>query len=180
MGNSTNAIKAEGNTHSPFVLMNSNIHLVKSSSLQNVGPLPISQPRIPGDDNSLQGLNLSFVKVTAPTKSQRHVFDKLKHERAAPELKTGTPTTNNLLTKTGKINQLQIVFNARHIQDGANQQFLQPSVPNLESSAFSTSLVLAQAIIASQSIIRCQLLIGDSTNAVKAPGKTHLPFVLIH
>ena len=45
MGNSTNAIKAEGNTHSPFVLMNSNIHLVKSSSLQNVGPLPISQPR---------------------------------------------------------------------------------------------------------------------------------------
>ena len=69
--------------------MNSNIHLVKSSSLQNVGPLPISQPRIPGDDNSLQGLNLSFVKVTAPTKSQRHVFDKLKHERAAPELKTG-------------------------------------------------------------------------------------------
>ena len=70
--------------------MNSNIHLVKSSSLQNVGPLPISQPRIPGDDNSLQGLNLSFVKVTAPTKSQRHVFDKLKHERAAPELKTGT------------------------------------------------------------------------------------------
>ena len=90
MGNSTNAIKAEGNTHSPFVLMNSNIHLVKSSSLQNVGPLPISQPRIPGDDNSLQGLNLSFVKVTAPTKSQRHIFDKLKHERAAPELKTGT------------------------------------------------------------------------------------------
>ena len=52
MGNSTNAIKAEGNTHSPFVLMNSKIHLVKSSSLQNVGPLPISQPRIPGDDNS--------------------------------------------------------------------------------------------------------------------------------
>ena len=70
--------------------MNSNIHLVKSSSLQNVGPLPISQPRIPGDKHSLQGLNLSFVKVTAPTKSQRHVFDKLKHERAAPELKTGT------------------------------------------------------------------------------------------
>ena len=90
MGNSTNAIKAEGNTHSPFVLMNSNIHLVKSSGLQNVGPLPISQPRIPGDENPLQGLNLSFVKVTAPTKSQRHVFDKLKHERAAPELKTGT------------------------------------------------------------------------------------------
>ena len=90
IGNATHAIKAEGNTHSPFVLMNSNIHLVKSSSLQNVGPLPISQPRIPGDDNSLQGLNLSFVKVTAPTKSQRHVFDKLKHERAAPELKTGT------------------------------------------------------------------------------------------
>ena len=70
--------------------MNSNIHLVKSYSLQNVGPLPISQPRIPGDEHSLQGLNLSFVKVTAPTKSQRHVFDKLKHERAAPELKTGT------------------------------------------------------------------------------------------
>ena len=88
--------------------------------------------------------------------------------------------TNNLLTKTGKIGQLQIVFNARHIQDGANQQTLQPSVPNLELSAFSTSLVLAQAIIASQSFIRCQLLIGDSTNAVKAPGKTHLPFVLIN
>ena len=52
MGNSRNAIKAEGNTHSPFVLMNSKIHLVKSFSLQNVGPLPISQPRIPGDDSS--------------------------------------------------------------------------------------------------------------------------------
>ena len=84
---STNAIKAEGNTHSPFVLMNSKIHLVKSSSLQNIGPLPISQPRIPSDDNSLQGLNLSFVKVTAPTKSQRHVFDKFKHGRAAPDLR---------------------------------------------------------------------------------------------
>ena len=36
--------------------------------------------------------------------------------------------TNNLLTKTGKIGQLQIVFNARHIQDGANQQTLPPSV----------------------------------------------------
>ena len=84
IGDSTNAIKAEGNTHSPFVLMNSNIHLVKSSGLQNIGPLPISQPRIPGDDTSLQGLNLSFVKVTAPTKSQRHVFDKLKHEKGRP------------------------------------------------------------------------------------------------
>ena len=70
--------------------MNSKIHLVKSSSLQNIGPLPISQPRIPGDDNCLQGLNLSFVKVTAPTKSQRHVFDKFKHERAGPRFKTVT------------------------------------------------------------------------------------------
>ena len=28
--------------------------------------------------------------VTAPAKSQRHVFDKVKHERAANGLKTGT------------------------------------------------------------------------------------------
>ena len=63
MGNSTNAIKAEGNTHSPFVSMNSNIHLVKSSSLQNVGPLPISQPRIPGDDNSKDSIFLFFFLI---------------------------------------------------------------------------------------------------------------------
>ena len=40
-------------------------------------------------------------------------------------------TSNNLLTKSGKIGQLQIVFNARHIQDGANQQTLQPGVIRL-------------------------------------------------
>ena len=88
--------------------------------------------------------------------------------------------TNNLLTKTGQIGQLQIVFNARHIQDGVNQQTLQPSVSNLESSDFSTSLVLAQAIIASQTFFKCQLLIGNSTNAIKGPEKTHIPFVLIN